>query len=695
MNNITVGGAAPCIAACPINQDARDYVQLIARGRFEEAFQLVRSKNTFPASCGRICTRRCEDACRRSAVDDPIAIAWLKRFLSDKDFSPRLGSPKTQYQERIAIIGAGPAGLTAANDLALMGYKVKLYEAGSIPGGMPANALPFYRLDRKAVEKDVETILSLGVELEVNQVCGKDFSIDQLQEEFDAVIIAVGFQKGRAVPIPGVELSGVLLGLEFLMDIAAGREVTLSQRVVVIGGGCVATDVARAALRLNSTKEVQLVCLEAMKGCRPDNPREEMPAWISDVEDSKEEGIIMNTSWGPKSVVGQNGRVTGLEVINVSSVYDPEGRFKPTYIPGTERIIECDNVILAVGQAPDMSFLDGSQGFELNQRKMLKVDPVTQATSKPGVFACGDIVGLSGTLIEAVAYGRRAALSIHGYLRGEEPDIPEDLTPIEDLSSERVGLIKGRPREEMPKLLVNDRIHDFNEVELGYSGELAMMEARRCLNCGAGAEVDPELCAACLTCVRVCPYDVPVLNRVEKNAKIGVDCQSCGICVVECPANAIKLKDPYEDQGVEALERAIKSFSGPERGPKMVVFLCQFDSQCRALASKLVDRPRDNIKTVPVSCIVKMDPLLIIKAIEDGADGIIVAACSPGECLYQTGHEWAKKRFDRAAKILTDIGLEPQRFQWLSPSPTEDFLKATGEMAEELKKLGPVFKQGR
>ncbi len=148
MNNITVGGAAPCIAACPINQDARDYVQLVARGRFEEAFQLVRSKNTFPASCGRICTRRCEDACRRSAVDDPIAIAWLKRFLSDKDFSPRLESPKTQYQERVAIIGAGPAGLTAANDLALAGYKVKLYEAGSIPGGMPANALPFYRLDR-------------------------------------------------------------------------------------------------------------------------------------------------------------------------------------------------------------------------------------------------------------------------------------------------------------------------------------------------------------------------------------------------------------------------------------------------------------------------------------------------------------------------------------------------------------------
>ncbi|MEE9515201.1 MAG: hydrogenase iron-sulfur subunit, partial [Candidatus Brocadiales bacterium] len=290
-------------------------------------------------------------------------------------------------------------------------------------------------------------------------------------------------------------------------------------------------------------------------------------------------------------------------------------------------------------------------------------------------------------------YARRAALAIHCYLRNEELHIPEDLEPIEDLSSDRIGLIKKASREKMPVLPVNDRIRDFNEVERGYSGELAMMEARRCLNCGAGAEVDPELCAACLTCVRVCPYDVPVLNRVEKNAKIGVDCLSCGICVVECPANAIKLTDPYEDQGVTALERAIEGFSGPERGPRIIVFLCQFDPQCWDLASRL-DQAKTNVKTVQVSCIGKMDPLLIIKAVEMGADGVIAAVCSPGECPYQTGHEWAKRRFDRSAQLLLDMGLEPQRFQWISPSPSEEFFKAADEMSRELKEIGPVFKSG-
>ncbi|MEE9584273.1 MAG: FAD-dependent oxidoreductase [Candidatus Brocadiales bacterium] len=685
MSNINTGGAAPCVAACPINQDARDYVQLIAKGRCEEAFQLVRSKNTFPAACGRICTRRCEDACRRSAVDEPIAIAWLKRFLSDKDFSPRLRPPKTKYQERVAVIGAGPAGLSTANDLALLGYKCVIFDELLEPGGMLRIGVPRYRLPGHALDIDINNILSLGVELKTGVRLGPDITVDSLfKEGFKAVFIGIGAHKSLRLNIPGEDLIGVIPGIEFLRETSLGRALNLGQRVAVIGGGDTALDSARTALRVGA-KEVMLVYRRSV---------EEMPCEELGRLEAEEEGIRFTFLTSPVEILGSGRVVRALKCVKMElGEPDQSGRRRPIPIAGSEFVLDVDNVIMAIGQSPELMSLSNS-GIHVTSSDVIDVKEESLATDRPGVFAGGDAVLVGGSLIEAIAHGRRAAMAIHSYLRNEEPGPWKGLTPMADLSSHRVGLIKKELRKEMPMLSAGDRMHGFGEVELGYSDRLAMTEARRCLNCGAGAEVDPELCAACLTCVRICPYDVPELNRVEKAAKIGVDCQSCGICVVECPARAITLKDRYEDRGAGALEKAVERFSGPELGPRVIVFLCQYDPQCEGLVSRL-DQTGSNIKTAQVSCIGKMDPLLILKAIEEGADGTVVAGCLPGECPHQTGHAWAKKRFDHAAKVLLDMGLEPQRFQWISPSPVEHFFKVMDEMVEELKNLGPVFKLNR
>lgn len=684
IDNASLREEAPCIAACLINQDARDYVQLIARGRFEEAFRLVRSKNTFPASCGRICTRRCEDACRRSAVDEPIAIAWLKRFLSDKDFSPSLENRKARYQEKVAIVGAGPAGLTAANDLSLLGYKCVIFEELLEPGGMLRTGVPRYRLPKHSLNSDISDILRLGVELRMGVKLGLDITVDTLfGEGFRAVFIGIGAHKSLRLDVLGEDLAGVIPAVEFLRKVSLGKTVSLGKKVAVIGGGDTALDSARTALRVGA-REVTIVYRRSV---------EEMPCEKVGRLEAEEEGVRFKFLTSPVELLG-NDCVKAVRCIKMElGEPDQSGRRRPIPIAGSEFVMDADNVIMAIGQSPELASLNGS-GLSITSKNVIDVKEETLTTNRPGVFAGGDAVKVGGTLIEAIAHGRRAAAAIHGYLRGGEFDTPKGLAPMVDLSSRTVGLIKKELRKKMPILSAGARVRGFSEVEMGYSDQLAMMEARRCLNCGAGAEVDPELCAACLTCVRVCPYDVPELNRVEKKARIGADCQSCGICVAECPARAITLKDRYEDRGADGLKKAVEEFSGPESGPRVVVFLCLYDFQSEAVISRL-SLPGSNIKTVQVSCIGKLDPALMLKAFEEGADGVVVAGCLPGECPYQAGHAWAKNRFDYTAKILSDMGLEAQRFQWLSPSPAEQFLKDIGQMTEELRKLGPVFKRGK
>ncbi|MDO8136102.1 MAG: FAD-dependent oxidoreductase [Candidatus Brocadiales bacterium] len=679
MDNPNIIEEAPCIAACAINQDARDYVQLIARGRFEEAFQLVRSKNPFPASCGRICTRRCEEACRRSAVDEPIAIAWLKRFLADKDLDLPQEKPPQEYPEKIAIIGAGPAGLSAANDLALMGYQCVIFEELLEPGGMLSVGVPRYRLPRQSLDKDINETLSLGVELRTGVKIGKDLPIDSLfQEGFKAVFVAIGAHRPSRLNIPGEDLPGVIPALELFRKISIGGGVKIGHKVAIIGGGDTALDAARTALRIGA-REASLVYRRSL---------EEMPCEEEGRREAEEEGIKFFLLAAPVEILGKN-KVETLKCIRMR-LGDPDssGRRRPIPIPGSEFTLEVDKVLVAIGQSPELDTFSKA-GIRITPKDLIGVDEETMATSRPGVFAGGDAVLVGGTLIEAVAHGKRAARAIHSYLRGEKPVMPQRPSPLKDLSPQRLSLIKRTPRERMSTLPVESRLRDFGEVELGYSDQLAVAEARRCLNCGAGAVVDPELCAACLTCVRVCPYDVPEISQEERVAKIGPDCQSCGICVVECPARAITLKDRYEDQGRIALERALQTFSLKDGRPRIITFLCQYDPHCAGL-SQVLDEAGENVRAVEVSCVGKIDPLLILKAFEMGVDGVVVAACSPGDCPFQKGHSWAKKRFDHLVVHIAALGMERQRLQWFSPSPREQFLRKLGGMLEELKKLGAV-----
>ena len=683
MGTKTPKGAAPCIAACAINQDARGYVQLIARGRFEEAFQLVRSRNTFPASCGRICTRRCETVCRRSSVDEPIAIAWLKRFLSDKDFTPRLNTSKTHHPERVAIVGAGPAGLTVANDLALHGYKCVIFEGHSEPGGMLRTGVPRYRLPTESLDTDINGVLSLGVELRTGTKLGTDFTLDSLFEDgFKAVFIGIGAHQSLKMEIPGENSPGVMRAIEFLREVSLGKPPAIGRRVAVVGGGETALDSARSALRIGA-QAVTIVYRRSV---------DEMPCEETSRLEAEEEGLGFKFLSAPVEILSNDGMHT-LKCIRMKlGEPDQSGRRRPIPVAGSEFVLDVDNVIMAIGQSPELAHLDDS-GLHVTPRNTIGVKEDTLTTDRDGVFAGGDAIKVGGTLIEAIADGRRAAGAIHSYLRNKRPGTSERLTPMPELSSHRVGLVKKELRKSMPVRAVGTRIQDFSEVEQGYADELAMMEARRCLNCGAGAEVDPERCVACLTCVRVCPYDVPELNRIDKKAAIGVDCQSCGICVVECPARAIVFRDRYEDQGRDSLENALSGFSGPEHGPNVIVFLSQYDPHSRRLVPGL-DRQGGNVRTVQVSCIGKMDPILILRAIEEGADGVVVVACTPEECPYQTGDFWAKKRLEHVSRLLSEMGLEAQRLRWLSPSPEEEFFGMFEEMVAQLKGLGPVFKKG-
>ena len=680
-----IRGEAPCITACPINQDARDYVQLIARGHFERAFQLVRSKNPFPASCGRICTRRCEEACRRTAVDEPIAICWLKRFLSDKDFTSSFTGPQRGYAEKVAIVGAGPAGLSAANDLCLLGYRCVIFEELQEPGGMLRVGVPRYRLPRESLDKDIANILSLGAELRTGIKVGGDITLADLQkEDFKAVFLAIGSHKPLRLGIPGEDLPGVIPALEFFRKVSLGGGPRVGRRVAVVGGGDTALDAARTALRTGAG-EVSLIYRRSL---------EEMPCETEGRKEAEEEGINFILLAAPVEVLGKN-RVMGLRCIRMTlGEPDTGGRKRPIPLPGSEFTLAADNVLVAVGQSPELGLL-ARDGIKISQKGTIKVDEGTMLTNVPWVFAGGDAIASGGTLVQAIAHGRRAALSIHSYLRGERFQSPVAPEPIEELSPARTSLIKREVRQRMPMLPVAPRIKDFSEVELGFPEEQAVREARRCLNCGVGAVVDPELCAACLTCVRVCPYDVPQIPLGGKKAEIGPDCQSCGVCAVECPANAISLRDRYEDMGEKTLESVIGQL--PRRGasryaPTIIAFVCQYDSNPPAVAQEL---RRNGVRVVEVSCISKLEPGTFIKAFEMGADAVLIVGCQPGGCHFDAGHAWAKRRLDHTARLLETMGLERQRLQWISPIPEEEFFKILRDSMEEIKKLGPVFQTNK
>lgn len=592
----------PCTRACPVLTMAGRYVADIAAGEDALAYVTARMPNPFPSICGRVCAAPCEVACRRGDIDEPIAIRALKRFACEHagvesaegnriwreavDIMPR-------RDERIAIVGAGPAGLACAHDLAAYGYRPVVFDAADRPGGMMVLGIPTYRLRRDILDEEIRAILDLGVELRTGMRLGGDFTLSSLRGEgFAAVFLGVGAMRSRDLTIPGVEQDGVLKAVDFLINANSGYRADLGDRVLVIGGGNVALDVARTALRelaagraqpeagpspedgveaaatvtfdaaraalRMGAREVRIVALEN---------RDEMPAHEFEIHEAEVEGIDFLHRLGPKRILGE-GMVEGLETLDVSSVFDEDGRFNPQFVEGTETVIPCDSVILAIGQAPDLSWLDQSDGVEVSRRGTIAVDKTTLATSATGIYAGGDVAFGPRNLIDAIGDGRRAAASIHRQLGGERPvarSRVRRLLPVTVVHRPVLGY-DAVPRVEVPSVPSERRI-GVPEIELGYTEEQARLEAARCLQCFHNIALDVNLCILCGGCVDICPEDciriTPVAeiegisSREPASALVIQEdrCIRCALCVERCPTDALSMPGWSEQStGLRELE---------------------------------------------------------------------------------------------------------------------------------------------
>ena len=487
--SITRVGTSPCKIGCPAHISVHGYVALIAAGKYREALDLIREENPFPAVCGRVCTHPCEDECTRGQVDQPVSICQLKRFVADQVMSRQQDSPPELMQsknKKVAIVGSGPAGLTAAYYLALWGYQPTVFEALPVAGGMLAVGIPSYRLGKDVLNAEIDFIKSVGVEIRTNTPIGESLTLADLAGQgFEATFIAVGAHKDKRMGVPGEDLEGVISAVDFLRDANLGNPVGIGQKVAVIGGGNVAIDVARTAARLGA-KDVFVLYRRSLQ---------EMPASEEEVMETEEEGIGIRYLAAPTKVLGRDGKVCAIECVKMELTEpDESGRRKPIPIKGSEFTIEVDTIIPAVGQSPDLSFMGSNGKIEVTGKSTIGADPLTLETTAPGIFAGGDAVLGPAYVIDAIAAGKQAAISIDRYLNGEdlrvgrERHFTEVEVPLEG--------IKRQPRVQTPKVSSEERKKDFREVALCFSEEQAKAEAERCLSCG--------LCCECYQCVAAC-----------------------------------------------------------------------------------------------------------------------------------------------------------------------------------------------
>lgn len=570
----------PCRAACPVNTNAGGYVSLIAQGRYREAYLLARAPNPLASVCGRVCAHPCEAACRRGQIDAPIAIRAMKRFVteqfgveSDVGFDeiarvverPR---PPAARAGRVAVIGAGPAGLACAHDLALMGHRASIFDAAPVVGGMMRLGIPAYRLPRELVDREVDFIRHLGVEFQLGVEIGRDVTFAQLRREFDAVFVAAGCRKGKMLKLPGADTPGVLTAVDFLANVNLGVPLEVGRRVVVVGGGNVAFDVARSARRFGGTteageehhhlamdaaiaaarllrREVTLVSLES---------RGEMPADPEEIEEGSHEGIRLVHRRGPKAILG-NGHVRALQTVDAARVFDANGRFAPEFIEGSEQEIPCDTVILAIGQVADLSFLGDGHGLALTPQQTVLVDTAL-ATSVPGVFAGGDIAFGPRILISAIADGRKAARSIDTFLTGRVDPPPQYAVRVFPTFGYDHPFARGDyeriPRRRVPVLPI-ERRQAREEVELALSEAEARAEGSRCLHCWVNTIFDSSAvrgseCIQCGGCADVCPEQCIELTSVVRIAQATEEAlallpNGAPAALVEAPNGALLLKD--------------------------------------------------------------------------------------------------------------------------------------------------------
>ncbi len=608
----------PCMAACPVHTEAGRYVALIAEGRYREAYHVARRPNPFASICGRICAAPCESTCRRGELDQPIAMRALKRFVCERygvesmvdleKLREVFGKTVRKNGIKVAVIGAGPAGLSCAHDLALLGYEVTVFEAQSVAGGMLRLGVPEYRLPRELIRLEINAVLSLGVDLQLNKAIGRDFTIADLKRQgYRAFFIAIGAHKSRDLRIEGVELDGVFRAVDFLLNVNLGYRVELGNKVIVIGGGNVAIDVARTAARQErvevghvtevaealdvarsavrfGAKEVHMVCLEDWH---------EMPASKDEIAEALEERIQIHTRKGPNRILGESGKVVGLETIDCTSVFDEQGRFNPRFASGTEQIMEADTVIMAIGQSSDLTWIRQEDGIEITPRNTIKVDPQTLATTAPGIYAGGDVSFGPRNAIDAIANGKKAAQSIHRYITGEIAknveltfhDREVEIVVYDTRQYKRAWGYEQWQRVPIPTLPIDRRI-GVAQVEVGYTEEQARKEASRCLHCWVntifetGGEETGTECILCGGCVDICPencIDLVAFDRVDVDERLLSEleaeydvslrgeteelvgsvmikdedrCIRCGLCAMRCPVGCITM----EGYDVKAME---------------------------------------------------------------------------------------------------------------------------------------------
>jgi NADPH-dependent glutamate synthase beta subunit-like oxidoreductase len=592
-----------CRSGCPVRTNAGAYVRAVAQGEYRKGYDIAHAPNPWTSVCARVCAHPCETRCRRGTIDQPISIRALKRTLAERhgvesataaavrEEARPLGLAACVNGEpaRVAVVGAGPAGLACTKDLAYLGYRVTVFEAAPVVGGMLYQGIPEYRLPRDIIRAEVEEIIRMGVEIRMDWRLGRDFTVGDLRHNgHAAVFLAFGATRGRGLQVPGAQLEGVINGVDFLLNANLGYHVELGSRVVVVGGGNVAFDVARTVLRYGApggervippaaealleswgydntlidaartalrlgARQVTIVCLE--RG-------QEVPASPEEIAAAEEEGIRFLPGRGPKQFLGKEGRVVAIETQDVASVFDAQGRFNPTFVPDSARQIECDSVILAIGQTPDLSAMAGDPEIAITPRGLVQVDPRTLMTTMPGVFCGGDLAFGPRIIIEAAGDGKRAALAIHRFLGGETPSRPP--LRFRRLSLRRWAENYDRiPRQSVPCLPVQRR-SGFREVELEYSESQAQTEGRRCLWCNVSPIFDSEKCILCSGCVDICPENCLKLVRLDRltgvpqldalRAALGTTpaggailkdeerCIRCGLCADRCPTGAITME---------------------------------------------------------------------------------------------------------------------------------------------------------
>jgi NADPH-dependent glutamate synthase beta subunit-like oxidoreductase/ferredoxin len=568
-----------CENACPVNTRAPQYISAIRKGDYDVAFELNRGDNLFPAILGRICVHPCEEKCRRGHLTDlPIAICSLKRACADlKTSASRIEKVITKRDKKVAIIGAGPSGLSAANDLARLGYPVTIYETFPVPGGMLNVGIPAYRLPRNVVREAIEEVRRLGVQIMLSTPVGKELNLESLREQYDAVYIGAGAHKAEKLGIPGEDLQGVIHGVTFMEMVNLGQDLKIGQKVAVVGGGNTAMDTARSSLRLGA-KEVFILYRRT---------REEMPVDLRELEQVEEEGIKVHYLTTPIQLLSEDARrVSGVRCIR-NRLGEPEqdGRRRPIPIEGSEFDLAVDLLIPAVSQSPDISFLPEEIGLEISKWARLVVNPETFETNIHGIFAGGDFVTGPRDVIRVIADGRRVALSIHAHLSGETCEKrPAYFTPVPEVEIDPD--LEKIPRQKMATLPVRERRSLNEEVELGYSREEAGREALRCLQCHVFTIFDRTKCILCGACVDICPkscfrmarlneisgdeklsrwveshYGVPLEEAEKRNLATVIfkeesRCIQCGLCVKRCPTGTITMEEYHRETILYREEKA-------------------------------------------------------------------------------------------------------------------------------------------